>query len=285
MKESDKSPAQTADRVAGPPNTSAKETVISARDGPVEAPFRSVEFRPFAHARCGATNFSTGLATFSAGAAIPYHQHEYSEAITILQGQALIWTEGRCHQLGSLDCIHVPRGVAHRVANAREQALLVLHCAHASPTPSHQPVQDDFGSTLHPNGERSSTPGKETIVRKVDVEMYELAPGSRFCDLFAGRLGSVGICGGYGEFDPGSALPCHFHEFDESISIIIGEALCEVAGSRYRCCDTAFVPKWRPHRFLNTSSDLMAMIWVYAGSEPERTLVDPDYCTGRLKHS
>jgi hypothetical protein len=78
MKEPDKSRAQTANRVPGPPNTSAREAVISARDGPVEAPFRSVEFRPFAHARCGATNFSTGLATFSSGAAIPYHQHEYS---------------------------------------------------------------------------------------------------------------------------------------------------------------------------------------------------------------
>lgn len=92
MEESDKSPAQTADRVPGPPSSSAKEVVISAREGPVEAPFPSVEFRPFADASCGATNFSTGLATFSGGATIPYHKHEYSEAITILQGQALIWT-------------------------------------------------------------------------------------------------------------------------------------------------------------------------------------------------
>jgi len=27
----------------------------------------------------------------------------------------------------------------------------------------------------------------------------------------------------------------------------------------------------------------MAMIWVYAGSEPERTIVDTGYCTGHLK--
>lgn len=177
--------------------------------------------------------------------------------------------------------------MAHRAANADEQAPLVLHWAHASPTPSHQPVQDDFSSTRRPNGETSSIPGRETIVRKAEAEMYELAPGSRFYDFFAGRLGSVGICGGYGEFDPGSSLPCHFHEFDESISIIIGEAICEVAGNRYHLsgCDTAFVPKWHPHRFLNTSLDLMAMIWVYAGTEPERTLVDTGYCTGLLKYS
>src|SRR5687767_6223173 len=103
MEESDKSPAQTADRVPGPPSSWAKEAVISAREGPVEAPFPLVEFRPFAHARCGATNFSTGLATFSAGAAIPYHKHDYSEAVMILQGHALIWAEGRCHRLGAFD--------------------------------------------------------------------------------------------------------------------------------------------------------------------------------------
>jgi hypothetical protein len=26
----------------------------------------------------------------------------------------------------------------------------------------------------------------------------------------------------------------------------------------------------------------MAMIWVYAGDEPDRVMVDPGYCEGRL---
>jgi len=59
------------------------------------------------------------------------------------------------------------------------------------------------------------------------------------------RFGSVGICGGYGEFNPGSSLPCHLHKYDESITIIKGEAICEVAGKRYLLsdCDTGFVPE------------------------------------------
>jgi len=44
--------------------------------------------------------------------------------------------------------------------------------------------------------------------------------------------------------------------------------------------DTAFVPQGHPHRFLNLSTTEMAMIWVYAGNEPERTLVSSEYCDG-----
>ncbi len=45
-----------------------------------------------------------------------------------------------------------------------------------------------------------------------------------FSDSFAGRFGAVGICGGYGQFAPSSSLPCHTHHYDESVTIITGEA-------------------------------------------------------------
>ncbi|HEV2494087.1 MAG TPA: cupin domain-containing protein [Terriglobia bacterium] len=123
----------------------------------------------------------------------------------------------------------------------------------------------------------------EQIVRFQDAPKYGLADGTQFCDLFAGRFGADGICGGYGEFRPGSSLPCHIHEFDESITIVTGEAICEVVGRRYRLsdCDTALVPRGRPHRFLNQSQVRMAMVWVYAASEPERVIVPTRRCTER----
>ncbi len=42
------------------------------------------------------------------------------------------------------------------------------------------------------------------------------------------------------------------------------------------------MPEGRPHRFLKRSDRPMAMIWVHAGDEPERTLVDPGSCEGVL---
>ena len=124
----------------------------------------------------------------------------------------------------------------------------------------------------------------ETIVRCKNDAIYELAANAFFCDLFAHRFGAVGICGGYGRFLPGASLPCHTHDYDESITIVKGAADCLVEGKKYQLagCDTAFIPSGLPHRFLNNSNEEMAMVWVYAGNEPDRKVVDAGYCSGAL---
>jgi quercetin dioxygenase-like cupin family protein len=227
--------------------------------------------------------FSTGSATFEGGAVLSCHKHPFSEAITILSGAARIAVEGRYYLLGAFDCLHVPAGVAHEVTNQSDNSVLLALSAFASEVPSREPVEGQF-----PIDERGlanpTSRDPEFIVRFAQAETYELSSGTEFRDLFAGRFGSAGICGGYGRFQPEASLPCHIHEYDESITIVEGEATCLVQGNRYRLsgCDTAFVPQGRPHRFLNHSNSPMAMVWVYAGSEPERTLVNPSYCDGSL---
>jgi len=262
---------------------SADERVISGHCDLSPATLPRIALREFVSARCGATGMSTGTATFEPRARIPYHKHAFSEAVTILVGQASIAVEGRSYLLRPFDCIHVPGGLAHEAKNAGEDAVLVAHWAFATPVPSRELFEDCFA--VEDRGLGSPFAGDpEHIVRFADAHKYKLADGAQFCDLFAGRFGSVGICGGYGEFNPGGSLPCHIHEYDESISIIKGQAICEVMGKRYRLsdCDTAFVPRGRPHRFLNESQIPMAMIWVYAGCEPVRTILDIGYCDGSL---
>ena len=63
-----------------------------------------------------------------------------------------------------------------------------------------------------------------------------------------------------------------------------GQAHCMVQGRVYELsdCSTAYVPEGLPHRFLNESTEDMAMIWVYAGPEPDRQIVDNVYCSGSL---
>ena len=79
-------------------------------------------------------------------------------------------------------------------------------------------------------------------------------------------------------------MPCHTHNYDESIIIVSGEANCLVRGHQYQLngYDVAFVPRGQPHRFINQSDAQMAMIWVYAGDEPDRLVVDGRYCSGAL---
>lgn len=177
----------------------------------------------------------------------------------------------------------MPAGVAHEVTNASSSSELLALSAFASDEITREPVNVAF--EVKERGKKNPTPNDpEFIVRFAEAETYELSEGAEFRDLFAGRFGAIGICGGYGRFQPGASLPCHTHEYDESITVAEGEAACLVQGTKYVLsgCDTAFVPQGRPHRFLNHSDSPMAIVWVYAGSEPGRTLVNSSYCDGTM---
>jgi quercetin dioxygenase-like cupin family protein len=224
------------------------------------------------------------MASFEPGAEFPVHTHKFSEALTILDGEGVVTVEGRRYRLRALDCIHVPAGVAHGSANASAATELVLHYAFATAEPRRTFVDTKFD--IEERGLGMPRKGEPEYIARFDrAETYPLADGTKFRDLFAGRFGSKGICGGYGEFQPGTGLPCHTHKYDESITIVKGRATCRVAGRSYSVggCDTVMVPTALPHRFLNEGNEPMAMVWVYAGDEPERTLVDEGYCLGTLK--
>jgi quercetin dioxygenase-like cupin family protein len=178
--------------------------------------------------------------------------------------------------------VHIPADVAHLVHNDSTRDL-ITHSAFASATPPRELLPQEF--QIEDRGFGIPHPeNPETIMRFQQSAVYELSGNAFFTDLFARRFGAIGICGGHGRFLPGASLPCHIHDYDESITIIKGAATCLVQGRRYELsnCATAYVPRGLPHRFLNNSDEEMAMIWVYAGDEPDRRIVDNDYCAGLL---
>lgn len=254
---------------------------ITRADGPPTALLApGVEMRLLAGGELGAEGLTTALAAFAPGGQLPYHRHPCSEVVVVVAGEAHMLVEGRRYRLGPHDAVHLPAGTAHSVENPFSEPA-VLHSSFASAAPGRELLEAEFRVTDH-----DCPPGgaPEGLVRFAEAPVYELAPQAFFRDLFARRLGARGICGGYGVFEPGASLPCHYHAYDESITIVAGSATCQVAGREYALsdCATACIPTGRPHRFLNRSSAAMAMIWVYAGDEPERTLVDPGYCEGTL---
>ena len=54
---------------------------------------------------------------FNRDARLPYHVHHFSEAVTVLEGTARVFVEGRAYRLCPRDCVHVPSGIAHQVQN------------------------------------------------------------------------------------------------------------------------------------------------------------------------
>lgn len=242
-----------------------------------------VRLSTFVSRICGAASFSTGIARFQPGAVLPYHRHGFSEAVTVVEGQARVIAEGRSYLLSRREAVHFPAGTAHQVENVDADRELIAHWAFATNNPSRELVSQEF--LLEERGTGEPEPGDpEHIIRYRQDGIYELSTNAFFLDLFARRYGSDGICGGHGRFLPGASLPCHTHDYDESITIVKGSAVCLVQGRRYELssCDTAFIPRGLPHRFLNLSDDEMEMVWVYAGSEPDRQIVDAGYCSGEL---
>ncbi|MGB6691196.1 MAG: cupin domain-containing protein [Terracidiphilus sp.] len=237
----------------------------------------------FVSEACGAPGFSTGIARFAPGASLPYHFHPFSEAVTIVEGRARFVVEGRAYRLHAGDSIHIPEGIAHMARNDRPARELIAHWAFGGARPGRELTDRFFPGEERGDGNPSEA-DPETIVRYDMSAIYELAKNAFFLDLFARRFGAEGICGGHGRFLPGASLPCHIHDFDESITVVSGAAVCLVQGRRYELSDydTAFIPRGVPHRFLNESSGDMAMIWVYAGDEPDRRIVNARYCSGEL---
>jgi mannose-6-phosphate isomerase-like protein (cupin superfamily) len=196
-----------------------------------------------------------------------------------MTGEAAVDVEDRRWRLGVPDAVAVPAGVPRRVVNLSKNRLAVLHIAMASATPDQTWVNAKF-TPAEQTLRSAHRIGPERVGRNDPAKRFELAPRALFQDLYGAELGTSGICGGYGLFEPGARLPCHRHEFDESITILQGTAMCVVEGQRYELTRnaTALVPQGRSHYFINLTLEAMAMICVYAGDRPDRIVMDEVFC-------
>ncbi len=244
--------------------------------GPQIAIERGVHFDCLVGEHNQARNLTTGLVTFAPEAGLPYHTHPFSEAITLLRGQALVEVEGRCYELGRWDNVVIPPGKPHSTRNLSPRDPALFHIAMASHHPTRTLVEPAFPRRLMPES-AVGQPGAERVNRFQTAVRFAAGPNTEFIDFFNNSLvPGIDMSGGYALFRPGGRLPAHLHDFDESIGIIDGAATCIVEGRRFALSDgaTALVPRGRVHFFRNDSDAPMTMLWVYAGPMPERILVD-----------
>lgn len=79
---------------------------------------------------------------------------------------------------------------------------------------------------------------------------------------------------GQTQFQPGTGLPLHSHNVEESVLVLEGEAVAEIGEERFDLVagDATWVPAGVPHRFLNRGEGLMSIYWVYGGRDVTRTI-------------
>ena len=247
------------------------ESIIRG-DGPASfEPAPGVGIRLLATGASGSIGITTALARFAANGCLPYHTHPYSEVVVVVEGLAEALVEGRRYRLNKFDAIHIPQGIAHSLRNYPADRPAILLSAFPSENPTREFVPDRFTVSERESPEEADP---ERLTRFATAAIHEPIPGASFRDLFSGRLGSRGLCGGHGLCQPGVSLPMHYHRSDESVTIVGGSAICEVVGTEYELAnlDTAGIPNGRPHRFVNRSEQPMEFIWIYAADEYDRTL-------------
>jgi putative monooxygenase len=88
--------------------------------------------------------------------------------------------------------------------------------------------------------------------------------------------GAESFLSGITTFEPGAALPLHTHNCLESVVILEGDAIVDLAGAEtaLAACDTTVVAADVPHRFRNASdSARMRILWIYGSTDATRTIV------------
>jgi quercetin dioxygenase-like cupin family protein len=75
-------------------------------------------------------------------------------------------------------------------------------------------------------------------------------------------------------FQPGTGLPLHSHNVEESVFVLDGLATAQIGDDHFDLVagQATWVPAGVPHRFLNRGDGIMRIYWVYGGRDVTRTI-------------
>lgn len=113
------------------------------------------------------------------------------------------------------------------------------------------------------------------VVAFADASWADRGNGVRTAQLVRRLEGARTFLNGITEFNPGAALPFHFHNCDESVMILEGSAQVEVGQDSRSLSpfDTAFIRAGQHHRFVNSGDAKLRIHWTYGSVDATRTIV------------
>jgi quercetin dioxygenase-like cupin family protein len=114
------------------------------------------------------------------------------------------------------------------------------------------------------------------VLRPADLPMVDRGGGARTIPLVTPRAGSRQLLNGITIFDPGAAIGEHFHNCEEAVMVLEGDAIAVLGGVEHRLGpgDTTWIQADIPHYFRNASATArMRIFWTYASIAATRTLV------------
>jgi quercetin dioxygenase-like cupin family protein len=122
-----------------------------------------------------------------------------------------------------------------------------------------------------------STP-RAAVLRPAEMPTHDRGGGASTTPLVGPSVGAMAFINGITSFAPGTAIPFHSHNCEESVMLLEGEAMLDIDGQasvRLQPLDTTWLPPNLSHRFRNLSdTQPMKILWTYARLDATRTLTE-----------
>lgn len=114
------------------------------------------------------------------------------------------------------------------------------------------------------------------VIRLAEQPVADRGGGARTIPMVTPGTGARQLINGITMLAPGAAIPEHYHNCEEAVIVLEGDAVAVIAGVEHRLKpgDTSWIPAEVPHYFRNVSTSApMRIFWTYASIEATRTLV------------
>lgn len=107
----------------------------------------------------------------------------------------------------------------------------------------------------------------DPVARGDGIESVRLTPTP-----LEGQQFTMGVT----SFPPRTSIRLHSHNTIEQVTVLEGEGLAELNGEQIeaRPYDTTQIAPGEWHRFINTGTGTMRILWVYGSTEVTRTFAD-----------
>ncbi len=118
---------------------------------------------------------------------------------------------------------------------------------------------------------------KPAHLRPDELPSVDRGGGNRTIPLVTRATGSQQMLTGMTMIGPGSAIPWHYHDCEETVLVLEGEGFAEIGDEclPVRAMDVTWIPPNLPHRFRNGSTEKqLKIMWVYASVDATRTMVE-----------
>ncbi|SHF91619.1 Cupin domain protein [Loktanella atrilutea] len=115
---------------------------------------------------------------------------------------------------------------------------------------------------------------KGAIVHPADRPRISRQGGASTIQMVTPQIGATAFLNGFTDIPPSAAIPLHFHNCEESVLIVAGNATVEIDGVGHQASegDVTWLPAGVSHRFINPSdTHLLRIFWTYSSIQATRT--------------